>query len=140
MHSAKERSHFEISFRYEREYLCAEVSGPTDSYHITTQYWQRIAEELDGSEYKRLLIVETLGENIDVFDGFRAIRDRDREKFAGVRIAFFDAKPDHAPINSFCAAAAAHTGYEVEVFSDIADAVTWLLSPGGTDYMFNSLA
>jgi hypothetical protein len=89
------------------------VSGPTDSYEVTKRYWNRIAEELQDSGYKKLLVVESLGGNIEVSDAFQAIRERERAKFEGVRIAFFDAKPDHAPVNSFCAAAAAQIGYEV---------------------------
>jgi len=125
--------HFEINFENELEYLRAEVTGEHDSYDVTIAYWDRIARELRATGHKKLLVVEMLQDNIDVKDAFRAIRERDKSSFEGVKIAFFDMKKDHVPINSFGAAAAAHLGYQIEVFSNLHAAKDWLLAVKSQD-------
>jgi hypothetical protein len=119
---------FVVNFENEPEYLRAEVSANHDSYDVTSRYWSRIAEELRNTGHRKLLIVEMIEDNIEIGDAFRAIRERDKGSFQGVKIAFFDIKKDHVPINSFGAAAAAHLGYEIEVFSNIHAAKDWLLA------------
>ena len=118
---------FVIQFENEPGYLRAEISAEHDSYDVTTSYWNRIAEELRNTGHRKILIVEMIENNIEIQDAFRAIRERDKSSFEGVRIAFFDMKKDHVPLNSFGAAAAAHLGYEIEVFSNIHAAKDWLL-------------
>lgn len=119
---------FVIRFESDSEYLRAEVSAEHDSYDVTTGYWNRIAEELRSTGHRKLLIVEMIENNIEIRDAFRAIRERDMSSFEGVKIAFFDMKKDHVPVNSFGAAAAAYLGYEIEVFSNIHAARDWLLA------------
>ena len=128
MNSAPPHQPFTINFVHEPEYLRAEVFGEQDSYQITALYWQKIAEELDKTGYKKLLVVEMLGENIEILDAIRAIRDRESRSFQGVKIAFFDMKQDHTATNSYGVAAAAHMGYDVEIFTDLHKAKDWLIS------------
>jgi hypothetical protein len=130
----KANGSFEIIFEHEPDYLRAEIRGPQDNYHVTTAYWERIADELTRTGYDRLLVVEMLEGNIDIQEAFRAVRDRERSRFDGIRIAFFDLRKDHNPTNSYCAAAAAHVGYELEVFTNLHEAKKWLTADADTDH------
>ena len=122
---------FTIEFRHGRDILRAEVSGPVRSLGVVAAYWNRIAAELARTGRKKLLVVETMWANLDIFKAIESVRLQDPADFAGVKIAFVDTVPRHNAINVYSAAAAARMGYEVEVFRDVRDAELWLGSERG---------
>jgi len=124
--TAGKKHPFTIHLRHGRGTLRAEVSGTVRSLEVAAAYWTRIGAELQRTGCKKLLVVETMWANLDIFKAIGSVRRQDPADFAGVRIAFVDTVPRHYAINVYGAAAAARMGYEVEVFREVLDAELWL--------------
>lgn len=119
---------FSLSFEHRTGYLYAFVSGQHDSYEISRQYWQEIADLLTTTQYKKILIEEDIMEAASMSDVFQLVSELAGMGFGGIKIAFFDRQIAHSELNDFGALVASNRGLQGVAFNDFGKAEEWLLS------------
>lgn len=117
---------FNLTFEHRPKYLYAYVTGERDSYQISRDYWQEVADHIADTDYNRLLIDEDIAEAASVADVYRLVSDLPGMGFAGVRIAFYDRRIEHHELNDFGALVASNRGLNGRVFNDVDKAISWL--------------
>lgn len=123
------KKQYRITFDVRPGYLHAHIQGSEDSYEISRQFWQEIADECERLKPSRLLVEEDISRPIDsIADTYHGAADRPQMGLAGVKIAFFDRHPDQHEQNQFGELVARNRGIDVRVFSDLAEAESWLLA------------
>jgi len=128
MTAQNSRAQFSLSFEHRDDYLYAYVTGQHDSYEISKRYWQEIARELKGTQYRRLLVDEDIIEAASMGDVFQLVSELVGMGFAGIRIAFYDRQITHTDLNDFGALVASNRGLDGLAFNDIEKAKEWLLT------------
>lgn len=119
---------YDLTLEYRRQYLYAFVKGEKDSYEISRQYGQEIADECNKSGIKKVLIEEDIKENISMSDMYRFASEIPELGFHGVRIAFFDRQESQHQLNQFGETVATNRGLVSRVFNNFAVAEKCLLS------------
>lgn len=130
MTTAEPTKLFSLRFEHRTGYLYAYVSGEHDSYEISRQYWQEIADLLKTTEYARLLVEEDIIENSSMSEVFQLGSEMAGMGFGGIKIAFFDRHIGHSDINDFGALVGSNRGLHALAFDDFEKAETWLLADG----------
>jgi hypothetical protein len=119
---------YELTLEYRPKYLYAFVRGEKDSYEISRQYWQEIADECNKSGIRKVLIEEDIKENISMSDMYRFASEIPELGFHGVRVAFVDRQESQHQLNQFGETVATNRGLVSRVFNNFAEAEKWLLS------------
>jgi hypothetical protein len=119
---------YKLTFEYRPQYLYAFVTGENDSYEISRQYWQEVADECQKSGVKKVLIEEDLKENVSMPDMYKFCSEIPQLGFFGIRVAFVDRQPDQQQLNEFGETVATNRGLFSRVFNNFAHAEKWLLS------------
>ncbi len=119
---------YKLTFEYRLRYLYAFVTGEKDSYEISKQYWQEIADECKKSGIKKVLIEEDLAENVSMPEMYRFASEIPRLGFFGIRVAFVDRRQDQQRLNQFGETVATNRGLFSRVFNNFDDGEKWLLS------------
>ena len=119
---------YKLTFERRPQYLYAFVTAERDSYEISRQYWQEIADECKKSGIKKVLIEEDIAENISMPDMYKFCSEIPQLGFFGIRVAFFDRQPDQQQLNQFGETVATNRGLFSRVFNNFAAAEKWLLS------------
>jgi hypothetical protein len=119
---------YELSFEYRPQYLYAYVRGEQDSYEISKQYWQEVADECKKSGCKKVLIEENLRENISMPDMYQFASEILQLGFFGIRVAFVDLQEEQQQLNKFGETVATNRGLFSRIFSNSEEAESWLLS------------
>ena len=119
---------YELSFEHRPQYLYARVTGEKDSYEISRQYWQEIADECKKSGIKKVLIEEDLKENVSMSEMYRLASELPQLGFFGIRVAFVDLQDEQHQLNQFGETVATNRGLFSRVFNNFAEAEKWLLS------------
>jgi hypothetical protein len=119
---------YNLTFEYRRQHLYAFVTGEKDSYEISRQYWQEIADECARSGIKRVLIEEDIKENLSMHDTYKLASEILQLGFFGIRIAFVDRQNEQQQLNQFGETVASNRGLLVRVFNNANEAEKWLLS------------
>ena len=126
--SADSSKPYRLTFEYRPQYLYAFVAGEKDSYEISKQYWQEIADECQISGIKKVLIEEDLVENVSMADMYQFCSEIPQLGFFGIRVAFVDRRQDQQQLNQFGETVATNRGLLSRVFSNFDDGERWLLS------------
>jgi hypothetical protein len=119
---------YDLTLEYRPQYLYAFIRGEKDSYEISRQYWQEIADECNRSGIKKVLIEEDIAENISMPDMYRFASEIPEFGFHGVRVAFVDRQESQYQLNQFGETVATNRGLVSRVFNNFADGEKWLLS------------
>jgi hypothetical protein len=126
--SADSSQPYKLTFEYRPQYLYAFVTGEKDSYEISKQYWQEVADECQKSGIKKVLIEEDLKENVSMPEMYRFASEIPGLGFFGIRVAFVDRQQDQQQLNQFGETVATNRGLFSRVFNNFAEAEKWLLS------------
>ena len=54
----QESKSFQLSFKNERGYLLAEISGKKDSFNISINYWNEVFKRAENCNQSRILVLE----------------------------------------------------------------------------------
>lgn len=127
-HPFEASSPYELTLEYRPHFLYAFIRGDKDSYEISRQYWQEIADECNKSGIKKVLIEEDIEENISMPDMYRFASEIPELGFHGVRVAFVDRQESQHQLNQFGETVATNRGLVSRVFTSFAEAEKWLLS------------
>jgi hypothetical protein len=119
---------YKLTFEHRPQYLYAFVTGDKDSYEISKQYWQEIADECKKTGVKKVLIEEDLRENVSMPDMYQFASEIPQLGFFGIRVAFVDRQPDQQQLNQFGETVATNRGLLSRVFDNFEDGEKWLLS------------
>jgi len=119
---------YELSFEHRPQYLYAYVCGEHDSYEISKQYWQEVADECKKTDYKKVLIDEDISANVSITEIYEFASEIPKMGFQGIRVAFFDRYPEQQKINSFGETVATNRGLFSRIFTNFDEAEKWLLS------------
>lgn len=127
MASDETQDKYRLTFEQRPGYLYAYVEGTEDSYEISREFWQKIADKAAETGASRVLIdenIEMAGSFADVFKLASEIPDMG---FGRARIAFVDRFLDQSEINEFGELVAVNRGVNGLVFNDLDSAEQWLL-------------
>ena len=119
---------YTLTFECRPQYLYAFVTGEKDSYEISKQYWQEIADECKKSGFKKVLIEEDIEENVSMTDMYQFCAEIPQLGFFGIRVAFVDRRQDQQQLNQFGETVATNRGLLSRVFNNFEDGEKWLLS------------
>lgn len=118
---------FELFFERRPAYLYARVAGQEDSYEISRQFWQEIADECRRLDCKKVLIVEEIVMEAPLHDVYQLASELPHMGFRGVKVAFVDRLAEDRQINEFGALVATNRGFHGQIFNDFDEAEKWLL-------------
>lgn len=120
---------YRLKFEARPQYLFARVEAETDSYEISRTYWEEIAHECKVSNWKKLLVEESIPDGFSVAEAFQLASELPQMGLFGVKIAFVDLYADEqAEVNRFSELVAVNRGINTKVFESVAAAEQWLLS------------
>lgn len=119
---------YELSYEYRPQYLYVYVKGEQDSYEISKQYWQEVANECKKSNCKKVLIDEDITENVSMTEMYKFASEILQLGFLGIRVAFVDRRSEQQQLNKFGETVATNRGLFSRVFNDTEEAEKWLLS------------
>ena len=116
--------------RYEERdgYLYVFVEGPAEQLEASIETFSAIAQECKDRGFKRILIEEDLGTNLEFVDMYNFASQVPEMGFRGIKVAVSDRHIDHLEDNLFGETVAVNRGTLVRVFSDVNEAEKWLLS------------
>lgn len=118
---------YQITYRYEPDYLFASISGDIDSIEISIQYWQEVASECKKHGYRKVLVEEKLESTVSEEESYefgKILADLFTEK---VLVAFVDSKKEHYKINKVCEMIVQNRGFRGRICKTIEEAHKWLL-------------
>lgn len=120
---------FALSAHFENrdEYLYVRIDG-RGSYEQQKEIWEQIADELKASSHFRLLVEQTSQTNLDMSDVFQLSADVAAMGLDDCKSAYVDPNESNADINEFAETVAINRGFNGKVFTNIDEAVAWLLS------------
>lgn len=118
---------YDIRFEYRPGYLYVFVEGEHDSYAISRQYWQEIADACKENVVKKVLVEEDIAELVSMSDIFRLVSELGQIGFTGIKVAFVDRQLDHASLNEFGVLVGVNRGLVGKAFSNTAEAEEWLI-------------
>lgn len=120
---------YRIKFDNRPEYLHAHIQADRDSYEISRQFWQEIADECGRVKPLRLLVEEDIDRPIEsIADTYQGASERPLMGLSGIKIAFLDTHPEQHEQNQFGELVARNRGINVKVFFDRTEAENWLLA------------
>ncbi|MBC7899592.1 MAG: hypothetical protein H7070_06015 [Saprospiraceae bacterium] len=119
---------YDLTFEHRPEYLYAFIEGEHDSYKISRQYWQEIAEMCTEYGCKKVLVEEDIAEGISIAEIYRLVSELAEMGFLGIKVAFVDRQLDQAELNDFGVLVGTNRGLNGKAFADQAAAEAWLLS------------
>jgi hypothetical protein len=119
---------YQISFEQRPEYLYVYVTGERDSYEISRQYWQEVADQCGRASTKNVLIEEDIPEAISMGEMYQLASEIPSLGFFGIRIAFVDRYIEQQELNQFGELVAVNRGLHGKIFNDVNEAEKWLLS------------
>ncbi len=123
---------YDVQFEYHHEYLHARVTGEKDSAEISISFWKEIVAECKKYGYKKLLVEESIKDNIPEDDMYELISEL-TELLQGIKCAFYDHQMRHFSTNKLGEILGLNRGVIGGVFDDIETAKQWLLSDDSTD-------
>ncbi|MCS6874069.1 MAG: hypothetical protein N2Z23_00760 [Pyrinomonadaceae bacterium] len=118
---------YEITYEYMPEYLFVIVSGDTDNFEISLQYWKEIAEECVKRGYRKVLVEERitgLSSEEDSYEVGKALAEFFPEN---VLVAFVDSQLEHRSINEVCEIVVRNRGFKGRIFGTLEEAHEWLI-------------
>lgn len=118
---------YDIRFEYRPGYLYVFVEGEHDSYAISRQYWQEIADACRENAVKKVLVEEDIPESVSMSDMFRLVSELGQLGFTGIKVAFVDRQLDHASLNEFGVLVGVNRGLVGKAFGNQAAAEEWLV-------------
>ena len=118
---------YQITFKQRPEYLYVYVSGERDSYEISRQFWQEIADHCAREKCAKVLIEEDIVESVSMTEVFKLASEIPMMGFYGIRIAFVDRYIEHHELNQFGELVAVNRGVHGRIFNDAKEAEKWLL-------------
>ena len=119
---------YQVRYEERGEYLYVFVRGPAEALEASIQTFSAIAEECKDRGFKRLLIEEDLGTNLEFVDMYNFASQVPELGFRGIKVAVADRHIEHLQDNLFGETVAQNRGSVVRVFSDVVQAEKWLLS------------
>lgn len=119
---------YDIRFEHRPGYLYVFVEGEHDSFAISRQYWQEIADVCLEDSINKVLVEEDIVEVISMSDVFKLVSGLGQMGFTGKKIAFVDRQLDHAALNDFGVLVGVNRGLLAQAFANAAEAEKWLLS------------
>ncbi len=119
---------YRITFEFRPEYLYVYVSGERDSYEISRQYWQEVADFCGEKKVKKVLIEEDIPEAVSMMEVYRFASEIPLMGFFGIRVAFVDRFTEQHDLNQFGELVAVNRGLYGKLFNDIKEAEKWLLA------------
>ncbi|MBL8123371.1 MAG: hypothetical protein KIT61_02140 [Pyrinomonadaceae bacterium] len=120
---------YRLIFDDRPDYLHALVQADQDSYEISRQFWQDIADECGRLKPKRLLVEEDIDRPIEsIADTYQGASERPLMGLSGIKIAFLDTHPEQHEQNQFGELVARNRGINVKVFFDRKEAENWLIA------------
>ena len=116
--------------RYEERdaYLYVFIKGPAEQLEASLEVFSAIAQECKDRGFKRLLIEEDLGTNLEFVDMYNFASQVPELGFRGIKVAVADLHMEQMPDNLFGETVAQNRGSLVRVFNDVSAAEKWLLS------------
>lgn len=118
---------YEIVFEDRDEYLYVYVTAERDSYEISHQFWQEIADRCRRDQIKKVLIEENIPTNSSMADIYKLAAELPNMGFYGVTVAFVDRFIEQNDLNQFGELVAVNRGLQGKVFNNIRQAELWLL-------------
>lgn len=118
---------YQITFEFRHEYLYVYVAGMRDSYEISRQYWQEVADICAEKKIKKNLIEEDIPELVSMTEVYRLASEIPTMGFFGIRVAFVDRYTEQHDLNQFGELVAVNRGLYGKLFNDITEAEKWLL-------------
>lgn len=119
---------YQITFEFRPEYLYVYVTGEHDSYEISKQYWQEVADFCGENKISKVLIEEDIPESVSLTEVYRLASEIPMMGFFGIRVAFVDRFIEHNELNQFGELVAVNRGLHGKIFNDIKEAEKWLLA------------
>jgi hypothetical protein len=118
---------YRLTFEQRPTYLHAFVEGEDDSYEISRQYWQEIADECKARKFKKVLIVEDIEGNGTIAEAYQLCSEFAQMGYTEIKVAFVERHAEHNEENLFGELVAVNRGINAKVFNDEADAEKWLM-------------
>jgi hypothetical protein len=119
---------YRLTFEQRPTYLHAFVEGEDDSYEISRQYWQEIADECKARKFKKVLIVEDIVESGTIAEAYQLCSEFPQMGYLKIKVAFVDRHAEQNEENQFGELVAVNRGVNVKLFTDIDEAEKWLLA------------
>lgn len=119
---------YRLALEHHEKYLYAMVEGDQDTYEISRQYWQEIADECNASGCTHLLVYEDIPEAVSPADVYHLVIDLASMGLIGVKVAFVDKYTEQQELNEFGVLVGTNRGMNAKAFNDLDEARSWLLS------------
>ncbi len=116
---------YTLEFENRDTYLYAHLTGE-DSFSASLSYWNEIADQLNKTGHKKLLVHENLTGELTEEEMYDLIVDLADSGMNEIRIAFFDENPADETINNLGQLVANHRGGNVCIFKDLSNACSWI--------------
>jgi len=114
-----------LEFEDRGTYLYACMTGK-DSFAASLDCWNRIADEVERLDCRKLLVHEQLEGNVDEGEVFDLVMDLKDSALSRVQIALYDENRDDIPINALGQLIANNRGAAVRIFHNLKAATQWL--------------
>lgn len=119
---------YTLEFEERPEYLYAYVKGEKDSYEISRQYWNEVAEECRRIKCEKVLIEEDIKDEMSTTEMYRFTSEIMDIGFIGIRVAFVDRYLSQQELNKFGELVATNRGFLGKIFNHVGEAEVWLLA------------
>lgn len=117
-----------LRFEDRGDYLFAHLTGQ-DSFAASLRYWNEIADEIDQSGHRKLLVHEDLTGDISGREIYDLIKDLKNSVLREVKIAFYDENTADTFLNNLGRLIANHHGGKVRIFKTLDEARHWIERP-----------
>ena len=117
---------YSITFEKRTEYLYVYVTGEHDTFEISYDYWQKVAEMCKQNDFKKVLIEEDIPESGSMADVYKLASELPSMGFLGVRVAFVDRYAEQQDLNEFGELVAVNRGLFGKVFNNFEEGERWL--------------
>lgn len=120
---------YRLTLEHRPEYLYVHVEGEEDSYEISRQYWQEIADECRKMKYMKVLVDEDIIEGGTIAETYQLCSEFSELGYTDIKIAFVDRYSEQLEANQFGELVAVNRGINVKMLRDVDEAEKWLMAP-----------
>jgi hypothetical protein len=125
--NSKGNNPYKITFERRDGYLYAYVHGKEDSYEISNAFWADIATYCKENCFSKVLVEEDFETDTSLLEKYELASHGHEAGLTSIKIAFIDRHPDQMKGNLFAETVACNRGLFGKVFSNVEEAVNWLL-------------
>jgi len=118
----------DIRFENRNGYLYAFLSGRGDNVSVAIKFWQCAIDECNKRGQKRLLVEQDFPNPLSTVDAFYLADAISKMAVAQLKIAFADRDREQNEVSMFVETVAVNRGVLGQVFTNLSDAETWLIS------------